>query len=93
MKYINFLFHIYQPPVQSETMLRRIVRESYDPLLRQMAQYPNLKFTLNINYCLVELMRESFPHLVKSIRELYEGGADRVDSDWGLSSPIPSDSA
>lgn len=74
MKYINFLFHIYQPPVQSETALAQIVRKSYDPLLRQIAQYPNLKFTLNINYCLVELLLESFPHLVRRIREVHDQG-------------------
>lgn len=74
MKYVNFLFHIYQPPVQDAKTLAKIVEESYAPLTRRIREFSDLKFTLNINFSLVELLNESFPEIIENIREAYERG-------------------
>lgn len=75
MKYVSFLFHIYQPPVQSKEILTRIVQESYEPLTRKICEYSDLKFTLNVNFSLVELLNERFPDVLANIKNAYESGS------------------
>lgn len=74
MKYVNFLFHIYQPPNQDFDILTRVVEQSYSPLLRQIEEFGDLRFTLNINFSLVELLSSAFPNLLEKIGRLYERG-------------------
>jgi predicted glycosyl hydrolase (DUF1957 family) len=74
MKYVSFLFHIYQPPVQEDEVLAAIVQQSYEPLTRIIKQFSDLKFTLNINFSLVELLSEKFPEIVDNIKTAYERG-------------------
>ena len=74
MKFVNFLFHIYQPPVQEFDMLAKIVRESYEPLTRKIREASGLKFTLNINYSLVELLHDPFPQILENIRAAHDEG-------------------
>lgn len=74
MKYVSFLFHIYQPPLQSDKILNAIVQQSYEPLVRQFADFADLKFSLNINFSLVELLSAKFPHVLDHIRVSYEAG-------------------
>ena len=72
MKYVNFLFHIYQPPIQTEKVIAEIVEQSYEPLTRQFTQFPDLKLTLNINWSLVEKLDYLFPNVLDNIRNAYE---------------------
>jgi predicted glycosyl hydrolase (DUF1957 family) len=74
MKYLNLFFHIYQPPVQNLQTLNQIVRESYEPLTRLIREFSDLKFTLNINYSLVELLNQAFPDIIGNITKGYENG-------------------
>jgi predicted glycosyl hydrolase (DUF1957 family) len=74
MKYINLFFHIYQPPLQNAQVLSEIVQESYNPLTRQIREFRDLKFTLNINYSLVELLNNGFPEILANIRKAHENG-------------------
>lgn len=74
MKYVNFLFHIYQPPVQADKVLRDIVQQSYDSLTRLIRDFSNLRFTLNVNFSLVELLHQRFPEILDNIRTAYEAG-------------------
>jgi predicted glycosyl hydrolase (DUF1957 family) len=75
MKYLNLFFHIYQPPVQSDSVLSQIVLESYRPLVEKFITYKNLKFSLNINYSLVELLlRNGYMDVIGNIRKAYENG-------------------
>jgi len=67
MKYVNLFFHVYQPPVQEAEMLGRIVEESYGPLTRQFTQFSDLKFTLNINYSLVEQLHSDYAEIIEAI--------------------------
>lgn len=74
MFWANFL-HIYQPPTQSEKMLRKVTEESYRKILEGLARYPKAKLTLNINGCLTELLaRYGYDDLLKIIRDLLERG-------------------
>jgi predicted glycosyl hydrolase (DUF1957 family) len=75
VKYVNFLFHIYQPPVQTEKILAQIVQQSYEPLTRKICEYSDLKFTLNVNFSLVELLNESFPDVIANIKTAHEFGS------------------
>lgn len=75
MKYVNFLFHIYQPPLQDERVLAEIVKQSYEPLTRQIRAFHDLRVTLNINFSLVELLSESYPHVIENIQSACEAGA------------------
>jgi len=72
MKYVNFLFHIYQPPTQTEGVLADITQQSYEPLTRKMCEYSDLKFTLNINFSLVELLKDRYPGIIGNIKSAYE---------------------
>ena len=47
--YFAFLWHIYQPPVQSHEVIKQIVNESYRPLIQVLKNHPNARVSLNIN--------------------------------------------
>lgn len=74
MKYINFFFHIYQPPIQDAKIVDRIVRECYRPLTKQIVAFKQLKFTLNINYSLTEQLDRIAPDVLDNIRQAYQQG-------------------
>jgi alpha-amylase/alpha-mannosidase (GH57 family) len=74
MYWANFL-HIYQPPTQSEKILRKVAQESYRKIFDGLSRYPNGKLTLNINGCLTQLLaRHGLDDILKSIRTLLERG-------------------
>jgi predicted glycosyl hydrolase (DUF1957 family) len=79
MKYVNFLFHLYQPPVQDAQTLAEEVEQSYGPLTRQITRqiraFPDLRFTMNINLSLVELLSGPFSDILENIREAHDNGA------------------
>ncbi len=52
------LLHIYQPPTQDIKILREINKECYKPLFSVLEQHDNVKFTLNINGVLIEMLYE-----------------------------------
>jgi len=53
MYWANFL-HIYQPPTQTEGIVRKITEECYRTLVRVLEEAPHAKITLNINAVLTE---------------------------------------
>lgn len=57
MKHIGFLLHFYQPPWQFEHILRQIAAECYYPLLEMILSHSGARFTANINFSLVELLK------------------------------------
>lgn len=75
MKYVNFLFHIYQPPTQSPEVVDRIVAECYQPLSELFLEFSDLRFTLNITYSLVELLKDPYPAVLANIRRAHAAGA------------------
>ncbi|HUT79666.1 MAG TPA: hypothetical protein VMZ29_00570 [Candidatus Bathyarchaeia archaeon] len=72
--YIGFVLHIYQPPTQKPTILKKIISESYQPLFDLLNRESYAKMTFNINGSLLELLDfyqenkllESINSLVKS---------------------------
>jgi predicted glycosyl hydrolase (DUF1957 family) len=87
MKYVNLFFHIYQPPVQDPRILDQIVRESYEPLTRNILKFTDLKFTMNINYSLVELLSKGYPEIIGNISQAFENGNLEL-TDTGAYHPI-----
>lgn len=53
MLWANF-FHIYQPPHWPLPIIRKVVRESYQPILRLLQRHPRLHITLNVSASLTE---------------------------------------
>ena len=49
-----FLFHIYQPPVQIAPVIKKIVHESYLPIINALREHSHAKISLNINATLTE---------------------------------------
>jgi alpha-amylase/alpha-mannosidase (GH57 family) len=70
----NFL-HIYQPPTQAETIVRKVTNESYRSLVRIVRRAPGGKITLNISAVLTEqLARYGLDDVIQGLRELAERG-------------------
>jgi alpha-amylase/alpha-mannosidase (GH57 family) len=74
MYWSNFL-HIYQPPTQSEAIIRKVTDEGYRTLVRVLREAPAGKITLNINAVLTEqLARYGLYDVIRGLRELAERG-------------------
>ena len=74
MYWSNFL-HIYQPPTQTEEIVRKVTDESYRKLVRVLREAPRGKITLNINAVLTEqLARYGLDDVIQGLRELAEQG-------------------
>lgn len=69
MRWYNF-FHIYQPPAWDESIVRRVVEESYRPLINILRRHANLAITLNITGSLTEqLLALGFKDVIDGFRE------------------------
>jgi predicted glycosyl hydrolase (DUF1957 family) len=74
MFWSNFL-HIYQPPTQTEGIVRKVTKESYRTLVRVLKEAPDGRITLNINAVLTEqLARYGLDDVIQGLRELAERG-------------------
>ncbi len=75
MRWANF-FHIYQPPRWPLTVVSKVARESYRPLVKFLLLHPQIKITLNISGSLTEQLaaRRTFSDIVTGIRTLLERG-------------------
>jgi len=74
MYWCNFL-HIYQPPTQTEKIVRKVTDEGYRTLVRVFNEAPGGKITLNINAVLTEqLARYGLDDVIQGLRELAERG-------------------
>ena len=49
------LFHFYQPPTQTPSILMKVSNESYRPVLEIFDEFPHAKATININGTLTEM--------------------------------------
>jgi alpha-amylase/alpha-mannosidase (GH57 family) len=69
------LFHFYQPPTQILSVLNRVVRESYHPLLQVLRRAPYARATLNFSGVLTEMLCEGgFSKVVQGFGELAGSG-------------------
>lgn len=53
IQWVNFL-HFYQPPTQSQEMIKIVTAQSYAPLLRILLQFPRARMTFNISGSIIE---------------------------------------
>ncbi len=73
--YFAFLLHIYQPPVQIAPVIKKIVKESYRPLLNALRDFPEAKITLNINATLTEQLDDyGYTDIIEGIATLASRG-------------------
>ncbi len=69
------LFHFYQPPTQILSVLNRVFRESYLPLLQVLRRAPYARATLNFSGVLTEMLCEAgFSEVVQGFGELAGSG-------------------
>jgi alpha-amylase/alpha-mannosidase (GH57 family) len=74
MYWSNFV-HIYQPPTQTEEIVRKVTEQSYRTLVRILREAPEGKITLNINAVLTEqFARYGLGDVIRGLRELAERG-------------------
>ncbi len=67
--------HFYQPPTQSERILKKVTNESYERIIKGLDKIPNAKITLNVTSCLVDLWAEhGMDNLIRGLRQLLEDG-------------------
>lgn len=74
MFWANFL-HIYQPPTQTEQIVRKVTDEGYRVLVKVLKASPKAKITLNISAVLTQqLDRYGLEDVIKDLRKLAERG-------------------
>jgi len=74
MYWSNFL-HVYQPPTQTEAIVRKVTDEGYRTLVRTLREAPGSRITLNISGVLTEqLARYGLDDVIRGLRELAERG-------------------
>ncbi len=75
MRWANF-FHIYQPPRWPRTVVAKVARESYRPLVKFLLLHPRVRITLNISGSLTEQLvaRRSFSDIITGVRTLLGRG-------------------
>ncbi|MEM5777637.1 MAG: hypothetical protein QXJ06_04290 [Candidatus Aenigmatarchaeota archaeon] len=67
--YVSLLLHFYQPPWQREDVLKRIIDECYLPLIDYLKRNKSLPLTINLNYSLIEVLKN---HRFNDIAEGFE---------------------
>lgn len=74
MFWINFI-HIYQPPNWPKSIIIKVARESYRPILKILSANPKLKITLNITGSLTEqLTQNGLNDILYGIKKLAKRG-------------------
>jgi predicted glycosyl hydrolase (DUF1957 family) len=74
-KFINYLFHLYQPPWQERNLLLTEYHKTYLPLVKILQKDQHLKLTLNLTGSLTELLlKEDSQEFFTILRELVERG-------------------
>ncbi len=69
------LFHFYQPPTQTASMLMKISNEAYRPLLDVFGEFPHAHATVNINGVLTEMLGQcGYSDVLTKLRKLAEDG-------------------
>ena len=71
----SIFLHIYQPPDWPKSIIDKVVKESYRPIIKILKQRPKLKITLNINGSLTEqLVKHKYQDIIEDIISLAAKG-------------------
>lgn len=74
MLWINFL-HLYQPANADAFVIREATERSYYRIVRALEEHPQVKFTFNINGCLLKRWEElGYRDLIRRIHDLAKKG-------------------
>ncbi|MFQ6125479.1 MAG: hypothetical protein ACE5R6_12880 [Candidatus Heimdallarchaeota archaeon] len=68
------ILHAYQPPTQTEYILKRIVNNCYLPIMTGLLNQSSVKITLNINGSLSEMLNHQYPVVIEKIEDLFKNG-------------------
>ncbi|MCY3412479.1 MAG: hypothetical protein INQ03_12650 [Candidatus Heimdallarchaeota archaeon] len=73
---ILVILHAYQPPypIQEKFVLDKIVEECYRPIAKALKSYPRVKFLLNINASLSEMLEEDAKDVLRLFNEAAQRG-------------------
>jgi predicted glycosyl hydrolase (DUF1957 family) len=72
MQWINFV-HLYQPANTNDYYVKEAAENSYARILRALQANSNIKFTININACLLyQLDHLGYKWLIDGFKKLYE---------------------
>ncbi len=86
--WVNFL-HIYQPPWQTVGVVEQIASQSYEYLVYLFKKYPNYKATLNISGCLLDMLAELRPALIRDLQALVSSGQIELTSSSKFHALLP----
>lgn len=74
MFWANFL-HIYQPPTQTEEIVRKVTDEGYRTLVRVLSAHPGARITLNVSAVLTKQLNQyGLNDVIDGFRRLAEEG-------------------
>lgn len=74
-KSISLLLHLYQPPMQTESVFRRVTKDCYIPLIRKIKNDTRMRVTLNMPLSLLEQFEKyEYHEILSSIKVLYDSG-------------------
>jgi alpha-amylase/alpha-mannosidase (GH57 family) len=69
------LWHIYQPPVQTKEWLVKVADESYRKIIELYSDFPDARFTLNINASLTQLLMDhGLWDVIEGFKKMAENG-------------------
>ena len=71
---VCFILHAYQPITQKLEILERIVNNCYIPFFENLAKKPNVKITLNITGCLLEVLATKYPYVLQLVEKCISAG-------------------
>ncbi|NCD00753.1 hypothetical protein EOL94_01565 [bacterium] len=80
MLWLNFI-HLYQPANTKSEYIIEAVENSYKRILRGLQENKNIKFTININGCLIERLLElGYKDLINGFKKLIKEGRVEIVS-------------
>ncbi len=73
MRWVLFL-HFYQPIDQHPQILKKVVNESYRPIIKSLKENSRARISININACLTEQLVKHYPDVLRGIARLVKKG-------------------
>ncbi|MCE7741886.1 MAG: hypothetical protein GOP50_05465 [Candidatus Heimdallarchaeota archaeon] len=71
---VTFILHAYQPITQRIEILERIVNNCYIPFFENLSKKPNVRITLNVTGCLLEVLATKYPYVLELIEKCISAG-------------------
>ena len=71
---VVFILHAYQPVTQRIEILERIINNCYIPFFENLIKKPNVKITLNITGCLLEVLATKYPYVLQLVEKGISAG-------------------